>query len=406
MAKGRYGDGSVFQRSDGMHVVRLELGTDENGKRIRWQATSRTAEGALEKLRRARLEQATTGTIASSVTAGEWMDEWMRMIVTPHLKPRVVEEYQRTVDQWLRPSLGKRQLARVTPAHVRALMATATEKTSAGNAARIHRVLSSCLTAAMRDGLVPRNVARLVKAPSSTSVRGALTADHARTVVRHLDGHPMRSRWLLALLTGARQAECLGLQWDRVDLRDGVLDISAQLQQLPAEHGCLVDGKTTCGRQRVTYCPKVRLKVAPGFDYRPLGDARSRYALILPKSDAGQRIIPMPGLLVDALREHRKGAMINPAGLCWVSPRGLPTSRRVDSAAWDTLLRDAGVPDVPLHSARHTTATLLMDLGVDTTVIQAVMGHATALSTQAYLHADMTMSRRAIDGLGDVLSGT
>ena len=64
-----YGDGSLFQRSDGYWVARLELGWDHQGKRKRWQGVSKTQSGALNKLRAARQEVANTGTIASASLA-------------------------------------------------------------------------------------------------------------------------------------------------------------------------------------------------------------------------------------------------------------------------------------------------------------------------------------------------
>ena len=68
------------------------------------------------------------------------------------------------------------------------------------------------------------------------------------------------------------------------------------------------------------------------------------------------------------------------------------------------MLKEVGVRDVPLHSARHTTATLLMEQGVGDTVIQSIMGHTLVTTTQGYQHADISMARRALDGLGERLA--
>jgi|GEM_PF-1902366 site-specific recombinase XerD len=79
---------------------------------------------------------------------------------------------------------------------------------------------------------------------------------------------------------------------------------------------------------------------------------------------------------------------------------GLPTLSVVARAA----LVHAGIPPIPLHAAQCTTATLLMDLGVDVTVIQSVLVHAQPLTTQRYEHADLTMSRSALTRLADHLT--
>ena len=88
----------------------------------------------------------------------------------------------------------------------------------------------------------------------------------------------------------------------------------------------------------------------------------------------------------------------------WSTRDGGPIPARDDLAAWHALLERAGVPRSPLHAARHTTATVLMDLGVDVTVIQSILGHAQPLTTQRYQHADLTMSRSALARLADHLT--
>lgn len=412
MARGRYGDGAVFEvksgKNKGRWIARLEVGEDyRTGRRKRMERSRSTREDALAALTEMRKELDATGTIAAARTLNDWLDYWLDDVVTPTLKPRVAQHYRQVSAKWIRPALGRTQVAKLAPSHIRRLVEHVRTETSAGNSASVHRVLRSCLSEAVREGLCARNVAALVRVPQSTVRREALSVAEGRAVIAHLDGKPDRARWLLALLTGARQAECLGLTWDRVDLKAGAIDISRQLYQLPAAHGCQDEsGEPTCGRTRVSYCPRkvLALPDPDTFDATPLEGV---YALIAPKTTASRRIIPIPPLLVDALREHRKANLDNPHGLVFVSRTehyGVrPVSRRVDSMAWDAMLRAAKVSDVPLHSARHTTATLLLELGADVRVIQEVMGHSSAAVSRGYQHVDLTMARRYMDGLGEAL---
>jgi len=118
------------------------------------------------------------------------------------------------------------------------------------------------------------------------------------------------------------------------------------------------------------------------------------------------RVIPIPRRLADQLSRHRDAAASQPCphGLVWSTPSGQPIPAGTDLAAWHAALARAGLPPVPLHAARHTTATLLMDLGIDVTVIQSILGHARPLTTRSYQHADLTMSRAALARLAEHLT--
>lgn len=401
MGRMTYGDGSLFERKDrGLWVARLELGWDERGERKRWEATSRTKAGALKKLRQARAELDGLGAIPDKGTPlGSWLDKWLEEIAKPTLKPRTYSDYRSMITRHLKPRLGKVPVSKLTPGHVRAMHREMTQEVSLATANKCHRVLRAALSDAEREGLVPRNVAKLVQTKAAKGTRGALASDDARSILTAAAQDEGRARWLTALLTGARQAECLGLEWDRVDLEAGTLDLSWQLQPIGYRHGC----GDKCGKKRAGSCPARELDVPDGFEYRVL---RGRMCLTRPKSEAGIRLVPIPGVLVEALREHRKRqiAQARPFGLVWTDPDGHPVEAKDDLAAWYALLERAEVAKVPLHSARHTVATLLMQQGVDVKVIQSIMGHSQAATTQLYQHADLTMARSALDGLGKSLA--
>lgn len=404
--RGTYGDGSIFKTNDGTWVARLELGVDLNGKRKRWQGKSRTQAGALEKLRKARAERDTTGIVtAKNLTVTQWLSHWLDAIVAPSVKPLTLKDYRQVCDNHLVPAIGAVRLDRLTPAHVRKLHADIVAARSLGTANKVHRVLRAALGDAERDGLIPRNVARLVETPAAKGGRSALTRLEATKIIRATDD-PMHARWMLALLTGARQGECLGLTWDHVDLERGEIDIAWQLQRLPMAHGCKqTPAGPTCGKKRASSCPDAVLDVRTGFEYRQLDGA---YCLTLPKSSAGTRVIPIADTLGDALRDHGLRQLAdgtpNPHGLVWCKADGAPIDKTSDGAAWAVLLERLDIQPVPLHCARHTTATLLMEDGVDVTIIQGGLGHSQATTTRSYQHSDTTMLRRALQSLADSLA--
>lgn len=398
------GEGGLYERADGMWVASLDLGVTSDGRRRRWTAKSRTMEGALEKLRKARADLRAFGDIpTASPTLEHWLNQWLRDIVLPGAKPRTHSEYESTCRLHIIPAIGRIRLGSLTPAHVRRAMHGPLAAGQTATAAKVHRTLSTALTAAEREGLVPRNVARLTALPRTTANRqSALSTDQARILLATTRGTAMGARWMSALLLGGRQGEILGLEWDRVDLDHGVADIAWQLQRLPYLHGCKgAPESPSCGKPRPSSCPDRQLNVPAGFEARRL---EGSLCLTRPKTQGSRRIVPLPAPLILALRDMSAAVGASRHGLVWCREDGRPIDSKDDRDAWGAALTGAGLPDVKLHAARHTTATLLLEMGVDAKVIEQILGHTSVVTTRGYQQVSQAMTRKALDGLGEVIA--
>lgn len=396
------GEGSLFQRaSDGMWLAVVDLGYDGTGKRRRKTVSSKDYATAVRKLRalRRQLEDGQIST-TSSPTVSKWLAVWLEDIAAKKVRPRTLDTYRGYVRNYIEPALGKRRLDQVRPEHVRAMHKAITDGGRSSTTARqAHAILARAFKDARRDGHPCIDIADRMD-PPATAVAGrtALTVDEAVRLLRSSASDPLGPRWATALLLGARQGECLGLEWDRIDFEAGRVDLSWQLQRLPYRHGCaLVDGKPACGRRRRGNCPQRVLEVPPGFEYR---EAPGGLYLTRPKSRAGKRRLPLvPELAAMLDRLPRTSTLVFPR------PDGSAVEPSDDNAAWHRALEAAELPEVPLHAARHTTATLLRAAGVDMRTITAIMGHASGAVTEAYLHEDDTHQRAALEGLGRTLAG-
>jgi integrase len=116
-----------------------------------------------------------------------------------------------------------------------------------------------------------------------------------------------------------------------------------------------------------------------------------------PKTRAGTRLIPLVPALVDILRQlDRDGPLV-------FHLDGKPISQEVDQRAWKDLLIAANVPHAPQHSIRHSTATLLLEAGVDAHIVQSVIGHSDILTTHGYQHVSLDLARQAWGSLAAIM---
>jgi len=395
MARRAPGEGALYKRADGMWIGTVDLPPGEDGKRRRRTVSSKDKATALQKLRKLhrQIEDGAINPAKVTLTVDDWLKHWLDNIAARQLNPRTLQTYRSAVKKNISPHIGTTKLVKLTPAKIRSMH---TQIVSAGRSTRTaeiaHRILSKALKDAVREGLLTKNIAENVPAPKVLSKeRGALTTDQARAVLKNAfdRGDSMATRYAAALLTGARQGELLGLQWDRVDLVNGTLDLSWQLQRLPMK------------RDADPESPK-RFSVPAGFEHIPLYRGT---ALTRPKTAKSMRLIPLPMPLAALLAEYREAQIPNEWGLVWVSEQFRPIRPIDDLEAWRDALAAVGAPEVPIHAARHTTASLLMESGVDAHVIASIMGHSNIVTTRGYQHVSGDLARQALSALDGLLSG-
>lgn len=393
------GTGGLFQRTqDSMWVVRLELPSDGTRRRRKTIIRKDKAD-AIAALRDARKDLERTGDLAtSSPTIEQWMTQWLDRIAAPRLKPNTLVTYRGSVTRYIIPSIGRVRLDKLTPQHVRQMHDHARDGRSSTTALQAHRVLAKALADAEREGRVTRNVATLVDAPAKAhAVRDALDADQARTLLMSAATDPhAAAMWSVALVAGLRQGERLGLTWDAVNLDTGIITVSWQLQRLKWVHGC----GGSCGKKRGGSCPERFVPIPDGQEahriYHGLWHVR-------PKSRAGWRQVPIDPLLHEVLTLYMADHAPGDRGLVFTRGDGHPIDPSDDTAAWDRALRAAGLPDVVLHSARHTTATLLHALGADEQTRMQILGHSSATVTAGYTHITNAIAADAMGKLGSLL---
>jgi integrase len=405
-----YGDGGLFKRADGMWIGTVEI-PSADGKRRQQRVSSKSRNECKRKRDELRAEiKMGIMPISATTTLGAWLDYWLKEIKKPNVRPSSYDYYEEAVRLHIKPHLATKKLKYLSAEEVRFML---TQANTPANAQRAHKTLRLALKDAIAEGLLRTNVTDAVAKPEHTQQgRTGLSAGDAKAALRAAitleeagTGLPLATYWATAFLTGTRPGELLGLEWDRVDLDAGLIDLAWQLQEVDRAHGCGEpdnDDSYPCGKKRPSFCPQTRWDLPAKFEYR---ECRGRLMWTRPKSEAGTRIVPVVAPVIAMLQQHQAAGGPNSYNLVWHRPDGNPLDRGDYSASWRQVLDAAGLPTklVP-YTSRHSTATLLQELGVPEETRMAIMGQSSAAAHRNYIHVSQDQSRLALGKLERLLA--
>jgi integrase len=315
------GDGSVYRRGAGWEAAITVAGT----RRTERAKTKAEAEAALRRLR----AQRDTGTLPrrDDTTTGEFLTSWLALR-KPFLRYSTWRRYSELVAKAL-PVIGGLPLTTLRGVHLQNVYArTRSSGLSEQTVLSLHRVLHAALADAERWDYVVTSVARKVKAPVVRTVPPeVLSPEQVRLLLQQAPGHPLGALFTLAVTTGMRQGELLGLRWSDLDLEPGG-QASVRQSMQRAEHGrVLGQPKTEKSRREVEILPVARKALL----------AHRRQQATLRLAAGGSWAEP------DLVFTDDTGVPINPARL---------------SRLFRAFMRSLGMDLIPFRNLRHTFATL------------------------------------------------
>jgi len=370
VARRGHGEGSIYKRKDGRWVASIML---ENRKRKEFYG--KTRKEVQEKLKVA-LRELQQGTLVTGPqqTVAQYLNEWLK-VHKQVIRPRSYERYEAIIRLHLVPMLGKLPLQKLTGQHLQQLY---TEKLESGlsstTVSAIHSMLHTALDDAIKLGILTRNVCEAVSPPRKVHKEmKPLTPEQVRQLLEVAKGHPQEALFILALATGMRRGELLGLKWQDIHFEKGVLQVQRALTRMPT-----------------------------GLGYKETE----------PKTRKSRRSIVLTAFAMEALKKHqaKQLEMKIAAGNAWeehdyvfctAAGKHLHPGHDVLEEL-KKLLKKAALPDVRFHDLRHSTATLLLSKGVHPKVVQEILGHSEiSMTLDTYSHVLPTMQKAAMEGLND-----
>lgn len=379
MARRGNTEGSIyFRNSDKRWVGSITL---ENGRRKVFYG--KTRKEVADKLRVALHEQQ-QGTLvtAPKQTLEQFLISWLENTQRDSIRPRTYERYEELVRLHIVPALGRHELQKLSAQHLQALYRKKLDEgLSATTVNHFHNVLHKALDTAVKWNLVARNVCDLVSPPRRKRFEvQALTLEQVQKLLAATEGHYMEALFKLALATGMRRGELMGLKWQDIDLVKGTLQVRRVLSRVPSK--------------------------LPG----------KGYVEAEPKTQKSRRSIVIASFALEALKQHRTRQLEAKlkAGAAWedhdyvfctsVGTYLNPTRDMLDQLK--LLLKKAGLPDVRFHDLRHSAATLLLSVGVHPKVVQEMLGHSQiSMTLDIYSHVLPNIQQDAASRLNRAIEG-
>jgi integrase len=345
--------GQIVRRGSSTWLVRVYTGRDvETKKRTYLNQTIygalRDAQAHLNRLlgerdRGRRLD-------SSKQTLNQYLDRWLELCAKPRLRAKSLKDYEGLLRRYVRPGLGPKAIASISAFDIQTLYGDLLVRGLSARSIRYtHAVLRSALKQATRWNLILSNPADSLDLPRQGRGHiGVLNVEQARTFVKTISAHPHCSLFALALTTGMRPSEYLGLTWNDLDLDRGTVSVSHTLEWRKG-----------------------------GWQFAETKRSRSR------------RLVKLQTWVVALLREQvLKEKEAREDALVFRAQRGGPIREsRFVQDHFKPLLKSAELPAIRLYDLRHTCATISLIAGVSPKVISEQLGHASvAFTLDVYSH--------------------
>ncbi len=379
-------------RAAGSWYVRVELPRDSAGKRHQRREVVRGTKAEAQRRLRDLLREVETGTLVDDrrLSFGALAQRWLD--ATEHrVGARAFANYRAHVENYIVPGLGSVRVEALRPALVEEALASWISggrsdrrkdraDLSRRTVAHIFSTLRAVCTWGVRMQIMPRNVAEAVEPPKvEQHEMTALDAAGVGEMLAAVQGSELEHAVVLAVGTGLRRGEFLGLRWTDVDLEAGRLTVRRSVE--------MVKG------QRREKPPKTRNSA------RTIALPAFVVAALKARKDEQQANLTRLVGELEARRRQRDAFIFDRAD-------GEPWAPTIFGNAFARAMKRAGLR-VRLHDLRHTYATLSLGAGVDLKTVSSALGHsAIGVTANTYLHAVESLQRDSADRLDSLLGGT
>ena len=404
MAKRAANEGSIRKKTvtkNGQQYTyweaRITTGRDPGtGRQIQRSFTGKTQKEVREKMQTARrLIEDNQYREPTRLTLSEWLDIWLDTYKTD-IKPRTLDSYRTTINTHIKPALGALRLQEITVDNIQTFCTNLSRSTrqvpkkddsgklikkdgktvyenvplSAKTVKNTYGVLRGALEQAKQSKHIAYNPAEAATPPKVERAEiKPLDSEAIGDFLNAIKGHPFENVYTVALFTGMREGEVLGLTWDCIDFDAGTITVRQQLQKERGGNGT--------------------------------------YHLVKTKNNKSRRITPAT-FVMNTLRKQRRQQIEkrfaaydmwdNHMDLVFTNELGRNLSAQTVYLHFKKIAESIGRPDARFHDLRHSYAVAALRSGDDIKTVQGNLGHATAAFTlDVYSHVTAEMQRESAE---------
>jgi len=321
----------------------------------------------------------------TKLTFEDFVDRWLRDYAELNLAPKTLSSYRDMLKKYILPAFAHLKLEQVKPAHLMAFYTNLQENgircdgkpggLSDKTISYAHRIISSILQTCVQWQIIATNPASRIKPPKVIKKQASCYDEQqTATLIEALENEPLKYKTIiyLALFTGCRRGEIMGLEWKDIDSNKNTLVVRQTSQYLPGQ-GIFTKG---------------------------------------PKNESSERLMALPTSIVTLLKQYKayQAEERLKAGDLWQGSKrlfstwdGKPMHPDTVSKWFPKFLKRHSLPSLPFHGLRHTAATMLINQGLPAKSISGRLGHADIGTTyNIYGHYLKSADREAADRLEQV----
>ncbi|SHF31303.1 Site-specific recombinase XerD [Desulfofundulus australicus DSM 11792] len=314
----------------------------------------------------------------SKLTFGQFVKRWLRDYAEPNLAPKTVHRYRQMLETRILPAMGHLKIEQIKPLHLMEFYKNLQEDgiredgkpggLSERTILHHHRLISAILQDAVEWQVIPSNPASRVKPPRVKKKQAACyDEEQIAAMLAALEKEDLKHRVLvyLAVFTGLRRGEIMGIEWKHINLETGTLEVRQAAQYIPGQ------GQFTKG----------------------------------PKNEMSVRTLTLPAFLVDMLKRYKKhwlehriklGDLWQGSDRLFTTWDGRPGHPEWPSQWFSKFIKKHNLPPLNFHGLRHVNATLMINQGLPVKVISARLGHSNVGTTMdIYGHLLKSADREA-----------